>query len=257
MIALRSFLFDIVQNFVTILVMLYITLMLPFPWQWTMKAILVWIRVLRFLSRWMLGIHIRVIGTENIPDGPCVIAAKHQSAWDTCVFPLLVPGTVYVLKKELLSIPVWGWCARKVRSIAVDRSGGASALKQMLAETRARIAEGRRVVIFPEGTRVLPGESGTYHPGIAAIYNSADVPVVPTALNSGLFWGRQTVGKKYPGTITVEFLPAIQPGMDRKAFMVTLKTQIDTTTERLEAEARTEATSDNTYASKIDSKQPK
>lgn len=238
MIAIRSFLFDVIQNIITVVMLLYITLLLLFPWQMTMKAILVWTKILRFLSRWMLGIHIRIIGIENIPDGPVVVASKHQSAWDTAIFPLLLPGTVYVLKKELLSIPIWGWCARKVRSIAVDRAGGASALKQMLNETKARLNEGRRVVIFPEGTRVLAGESHVYHPGIAAIYRSANVPVVPAALNSGMFWGRRSIGKKYPGTITVEFLPAIEPGMDRRDFMETLKSRIDTATERLEAEAK-------------------
>ncbi len=239
MIAFRSFVFDVVQNIITVLMLLYIVFLLPFPWQMTMKAIIVWTKILRFLSSWLLGIHIRIVGMENIPEGPVVVASKHQSAWDTAIFPLLLPGTVYVLKKELLSIPIWGWCARKVRSIAVDRAGGASALKQMLAETKARLKEGRRVIIFPEGTRVLPGQTKEYHPGIAAIYRSANVPVVPAALNSGLFWGRLSIGKKYPGTITVEFLPAIEPGMDRRDFMATLKSQIDTATEKLEAEART------------------
>ncbi|MBT4039036.1 MAG: 1-acyl-sn-glycerol-3-phosphate acyltransferase [Rhodospirillales bacterium] len=238
MMRIRSFIFDILQIIVTLITMLSIIVMLVLPWQMSMKAIVIWIRVSLFLSRWILGIHMRVIGTENIPDGPVVIASKHQSAWETAVFPMIVPGTVYVMKKELLSIPIWGWCARKVRSIAVDRAGGASALKQMLSDTKARLAEGRRVVIFPEGTRMPSGESGSYHPGIAAIYTSAKVPVVPVALNSGLFWGRRSVGMKTPGTITVQFLPAIQPGMDRKEFMGTLKSRIDAATEQLEADAR-------------------
>lgn len=234
---IRSFVYDVVQTIITVAVLLFMILLLPFPWYVTLNVVKVWARVLRFLSRWMVGIDVRVIGEENIPEGPVVVAVKHQSAWETAIFPLLLPNTVYVLKKELLSIPIWGWCARKVRSISVDRAGGGSALKKMLGETKDRLSEGRRVVIFPEGTRVLPGQSNTYHPGIAAIYRSANVPVVPVALNSGLSWGRRSIGTKYPGTITVQFLPAIEPGLDRKVFMDTLKSQIDAATEKLEAEA--------------------
>lgn len=237
-IAIKSFLYDVVQTVITVSVLLFMILLLPLPWRVTLNVVKIWARVLRTLSRWMVGIHVRVIGEENIPDGPVVVAVKHQSAWETAIFPLLLPNTVYVLKKELLSIPVWGWCARKVRSIAVDRAGGSGALKKMLGETKDRLREGRRVVIFPEGTRVLPGQSNTYHPGVAAIYRGANVPVIPVALNSGLTWGRRSIGMKYPGTITVQFLPPIAPGMDRKAFMDTLKSQIDTATEKLESEAR-------------------
>ncbi len=238
MTAIRSFFYDIIQTLITVGFLLYMILLLPFHWRHTLNTVIVWARLLRFLSRWVLGIRFVIIGEENIPDGPAVIAVKHQSAWETAVFPLLLPNTVYVLKKELLSIPIWGWCARKVRSIAVDRSGGGAALKQMLAETKERLQEGRRVVIFPEGTRVSPGESRPYHPGIAAIYRATDVPVVPVALNSGLFWGRRSVGKKYPGVITVEFLPPIEAGLDRAVFMDQLKTCIETATEKLEHDAR-------------------
>ncbi|MBT4888540.1 MAG: 1-acyl-sn-glycerol-3-phosphate acyltransferase [Rhodospirillales bacterium] len=237
---IRSTIFDILQLLATALSVLVFMLVMPLPW-WIMQSVVNgWARIVRFLARYIMGIHVRVIGMENIPKGPIVIASKHQSAWDTSFFQTVFPRSVYIMKKELLSIPVWGWVARKVRSVAVDRAGGASALKALISDTLARLEEGRAVVIFPEGTRMLPGAQIDFHPGVAAIYKSAGVPVVPVALNSGLFWGRSNVGEKTPGTITVEFLPAIAPGGDRKAFMKDLQTSINEATARLEAEASAE-----------------
>ncbi len=238
--AIRSLIFDVLYVIITTLAICVFMVMMPFPWYWQQSAVNVWTRIIKLVARLVLGIDIRIKGTENIPNRPVVVASKHQSAWDTGFFQSLFPRSVYVMKKELLSIPLWGWSARKVRSIAVDRAGGASALKKMLADTRARLDEGRTIIIFPEGTRIAPGAQHDFHPGIAAIYKGADVAVVPVALNSGLFWGRGTFGKKLRGTITVEFLPAIEPGEDRRAFMSRLKDQIDSATQRLEAEARAE-----------------
>jgi 1-acyl-sn-glycerol-3-phosphate acyltransferase len=131
-----------------------------------------------------------------------------------------------VLKRELLHIPMFGWYMRKVGMIAVDRSRGASALKQMVREAQATFAAGRSIAIFPEGTRTAPGEHKPYQPGVAALYTQLGVPVVPIALNSGLFWGRKAFLKK-PGTITLQILPAIPPGLDRKTFMKRLESSIE------------------------------
>ncbi len=231
---IRSFCFDVVQLTITALSVVIFMALLPFPWTWTQTAVNGWARLVRFAARYMVGIDIRVIGLENIPKGPVVIASNHQSAWDTSFFQTIFPRSVYVMKKELLSIPVWGSIAKKIRSIAVDRSGGTAALKSLIADTIARLDEGRTVIIFPEGTRTKVGEKNDYHPGVAAIYKSAGVPVVPVALNSGLTWGRSNVGEKRAGTITVEFLPAIEPGRDRKAFMRDLETSINEAKTRLE-----------------------
>jgi 1-acyl-sn-glycerol-3-phosphate acyltransferase len=185
----------------------------------------------------LVGISREVRGWENLPPGPVVIASKHQSAWETMIFLLLLDRPVYVLKKELRKIPLWGWYSDRYGNIAVDREAGASALKKMVADTLAALKEGRSVVIFPEGTRTPPDERKPYHPGVAAVYARAGVPVVPVALNSGLFWGRRHFIKR-PGRIVLEFLPPMPAGLDRRGFMAELEGRIETATDRLVAEAR-------------------
>jgi 1-acyl-sn-glycerol-3-phosphate acyltransferase len=146
---------------------------------------------------------------------------------------------VYVLKKNLLHIPVYGLYLYKLGMIAVDRDAGVSSMRNLIRQARHVLDEGRRyIVIFPEGSRVAPGERGPYQPGVAGLYGTLGIPVVPVALNSGLFWGRRKF-LKYPGTITLEFLPAIAPGMAREAFMAELEGRIETASDRLMAEART------------------
>ena len=191
-----------------------------------------WAGIAMALARGICGIEHRVVGLENLPDGPCIVAVKHQSAWDTLVFSQLLYNPSYVLKKELTRIPFFGWALLRVGMVPVDRSGGARALKDMLAAARSRVAEGRQILIYPEGTRTAPGERRPYHPGVAALYRDLGVPVVPVALNSGLYWGRRAFTKT-PGRITVEFLPAIAPGLPRKAFMSCLQERIESATERL------------------------
>lgn len=237
---IRSLIYDILQTAITIAFLLVLWVLMIFPWHVMLRTIAGWASLLKFLARWIIGLDVRVRGMDKVPDGPVVIASKHQSAWDTAIFLIFWPRACYVMKKELWAIPFWGWYARHCRSIPVDRAGGAAALKKMLATVKERIAEGREIVVFPEGTRVKPGENRKFHPGIAAIYQAADTPVVPVALNSGLFWGRRSIGRKYPGAITVEFLDPIERGLDRKAFMTRLKSDIDGATRRLEAEALAE-----------------
>jgi len=238
--AIRSVFYDLLQTVITVAFLIVFMILLILPPAAMQRAIHMWAHTMRFLSVHVMGMKVRVIGLENLPDGPALIASKHQSAWDTAVFFLFFPRAVYVLKEELLSLPLWGRYARKYGSVAVDRSGGAASLKKLLTETKTFLAEGRSVIIFPEGTRVPPGEHRRFHPGVAAIYKSADVPTVPVALNSGMFWGRRSIGMKKPGTITLEFLPPIQPGLDRKTFMNKLENDINIATDRLEAEARAE-----------------
>ena len=149
---------------------------------------------------------------------------------------MIFNNPAYVLKRELLDIPVWGAYARKCEAIAVDRDGGATALKALIRDTRDRLASGRAVIIFPEGTRVPPGQRRPYHPGVAALYSQCDVPVIPVALNSGLFWGRRSY-RKSPGRILVEFLPPVPDGLKRPEFMKALEDAIEPTAERLVAEA--------------------
>jgi 1-acyl-sn-glycerol-3-phosphate acyltransferase len=197
------------------------------PRRWSRIAGGVWIRADLWLLRNLIGLCHQVTGAENLPDGPAIFASKHQSAWETLFFSIYLNYPAFVLKRELLSIPLFGWYLRKVGMIAVDRSAGASALRNMARQSSEAFAEGRSILIFPEGTRVAPGQSRPYHPGVAALYTQLKVPVVPVALNSGLFWGRRAFVKR-PGTVTVQFLPPIPPGLDRKAFMRELETRIET-----------------------------
>jgi 1-acyl-sn-glycerol-3-phosphate acyltransferase len=193
-----------------------------------------------FILWWLgltCGLRHRVAGLENLPAGPVIIASKHQSSWETFAFNRLFGGPAIVLKRELLFIPVVGWAMARAGNIAVARGEGASALRGLLRQARQALKEGRPILIFPEGTRVAVGAERPYQAGIAALYRQLGVPVVPVALNSGLFWGRRKWVKR-PGKISVEVLEPIPPGLDRKAFMATLRQRIDTATARLVADAR-------------------
>ncbi len=238
--AIRSLVYDILQTVITVMFLIVFLILLVLPPAYLQQAIHMWAHTMRFLSVYVLGMKIRVRGLENIPEGAALVASKHQSAWDTAVFFIFFPRAVYVLKEELLKLPLWGRYALKYGAVAVDRSGGGAALKKMLSETKSHLANGRSVIIFPEGTRVPPGRHHHFHPGVAAIYKSVDAPTVPVALNSGLFWGKRSIGMKRPGTITIEFLPVIEPGLDRRTFMESLQNSINDATDRLEAEALAE-----------------
>lgn len=233
---IRSFIFNVLFFGVSSLISLMLTFTLPFPRRVLHKGITAWMALTMWSLKIIVGLSSEVRGRENIPDGPVVLACKHQSAWETGIFFLLVDDPAYVLKKELLSIPFYGWLLRKDKMVAIDRDGGASALKQMVRDSRQAIEDGRQLVVFPEGTRSEPGAKLPYHPGVAAIYKQAGVPVVPVALNSGLFWARRSFAKK-PGKIIIEFLEPLPPGMDRKTFMSELENRVEDASNRLIAEA--------------------
>ena len=195
-----------------------------------------WARGILWLLDHVVGITYELRGLEFIPKGPALVAAKHQSAWDTITFHLFMAAPAYVLKKELTHIPLYGTFTQLVGSIVVDRDAGARAIKGLVRDCRASLEAGHQVVIFPEGTRTAPGTRHPYQPGIAALYRQLGVAVVPVALNSGLFWGRHSFIKR-PGRIVVEFLPPILPGIDRRKFMAELEQQIESVTAVLIAEA--------------------
>ena len=186
--------------------------------------------------RVLVGLSYEVRGRENIPVGPALYSSKHQSAWETGIFFLLLEDASYVLKKELLSIPLYGWLLKKNKMVAIDRNAGGLALRQLVHDSLAIIENERQLVIFPEGTRSQPGSKLPYHPGIAAIYKKISVPVIPVALNSGLFWGRRSFAKK-PGKIIIEFLPSMTSGMERKAFIAELESRVEKASNQLIAEA--------------------
>jgi 1-acyl-sn-glycerol-3-phosphate acyltransferase len=192
----------------------------------------VWVCGTVLLLRIFVGLTHEVRGLAHRLPGAALYAVKHQSAWDTLIFAMLLDRPAIVLKQELLNLPLFGWYMRKCRMIPVDRKGRGAALKRMAADARDRAAAGRPILIFPEGTRVAPGHRRPYQPGAAALYGALGLPVVPVALNSGLFWGRRSF-HKLPGRIVVEFLPAIAPGLDRRIFMAELEAAIETAADRL------------------------
>jgi 1-acyl-sn-glycerol-3-phosphate acyltransferase len=200
------------------------------------RAVLAWARFwIEFVLWWLrltCRLTHRLVGLENLPKGPVIIACKHQSSWETLAFTKLFPDAAIVLKRELLFIPIIGWAMARAGNIAVARGDGAQALRGLVHQAKAAIAEGRSILIFPEGTRVAVGVEKPYHVGAAALYRQLGVPVVPVALNSGLFWGRRKFVKR-PGRITVEVMEPIAPGLSREAFMTTLRERIEGATARL------------------------
>jgi 1-acyl-sn-glycerol-3-phosphate acyltransferase len=186
-----------------------------------------WARVSFWLLRVICGVRYEVRGREHIAQHAVIYASKHQSAWETLVFHVALPQCpAFILKRELLHIPLWGWYLWRMGMIAINRKGGASSIKHMVKQARAVRDGGRSVVIFPEGTRMPVGAAPNYHAGVAAMYSQMHVPVVPVALNSGVFWGKNGF-VKYPGVIVLEFLPAIPPGMNKETFMQTLQQRIE------------------------------
>ena len=239
MTALRSALFQAAFHAMTLLWMLALLPAMPFISRQTLWRIgvLGWVRAVAFLLRVLVGIRAEVTGTENIPKGPLLIAAKHQSAWETLALLPYFSDPAFILKRELMRIPIFGWFAAKARMIPIDRSAGSTALKAMTRTARAELAGGRQILIFPEGTRRPPGAPPAYKFGVAHLYASLGVPCLPVALNSGLYWPRRALNFR-PGTIKVEFLPALPPGLRREEFMSRIEREIETASDRLLAEGR-------------------
>jgi len=232
MIFIRSLLFNVAFYFWTSLMFLLSlpALLLPVGAVWGLGR--VWVCGTVLLLRIFVGLTHELRGLAHRLPGAALYAVKHQSAWDTLIFALLLDRPAIVLKQELLNLPLFGWYMRKCRMIPVDRKGRGAALKRMAADARDRASAGRPILIFPEGTRVAPGQRRPYQPGAAALYGALGLPVVPVALNSGLFWGRRSF-HKLPGRIVVEFLPSIAPGLDRRIFMAALAAAIETAADRL------------------------
>jgi 1-acyl-sn-glycerol-3-phosphate acyltransferase len=201
-----------------------------------LAAARLWNRGAMDLVTSVAGIGYAVRGAENIPDEPAIIAVKHQSAFETLALPLILGDPLFVLKRELLWIPLFGWYLARLGNIGIDRGAGTPALRAIVRESGDALKAGHHVVIFPEGTRVAPGQTRPYGPGVAALYTMLKVPVVPVALNSGLFWGRRRWGKR-TGKVVIAFLPAIRPGLERDAFVAELARRIETVTGRLMDEA--------------------
>jgi 1-acyl-sn-glycerol-3-phosphate acyltransferase len=192
---------------------------------WTRVVLHLWSRAVIALLP-VAGIRLRVTGLEHIPPGGCVIASKHQSAFDTVVWFALVPRATYVLKQELLRIPLYGWFARRAGMIAVDRSGGGVALRRMLRAASEAARDDQQIVIFPEGTRTAPGQRPRLQPGIVGIAAATGAPVVPVATDSGLVWGRRAFLKR-PGLIQISVRAPLPPNMQRGDLLAALSEAIE------------------------------
>ncbi len=191
-----------------------------------------WGRTSNWLLKHVVGTKLEITGLENIPEGGFIIAAKHQSFWDIPSLLHLFDDPAFILKKELMSIPFFGWYVAKLDMIPIRRGDKSKALKEMMYRAKQEIARGRQIMIYPEGTRRSPGAEPAYKYGIARLYEQLDCPVLPIALNSGLYWPRRKF-LRYPGTIRVEILPPIQPGMEPQKFFKHLQDTTESACHRL------------------------
>lgn len=232
MTAVRSLVFVLLFYIWSVLVAVGCTPLLFGPPVWSLRMFNAWGSGINLLLRICCDIRVEVRGREYIPTGAALVAPKHQCMLDVFAQFVWLPASCFVTKKELMWIPWFSWYARKVRMIVVDRGAHAAALRKLVKDGVERFAEGRQVVIFPEGTRGQPGVPGDYKPGIAALYREFNVPVYPVATNSGVHWPRHGFIRK-PGTIVFEYLEPIPPGLKRAEFMRILEDRIETASTRL------------------------
>ncbi len=230
MLAIRSFVFHVCFFCVTVVLAIAGLPLLAGPRRWSRWMGTVWSRAVLWLARVIAGLNYRLDG--DLPGGPVLIAAKHQSAFETFLFPAIRPDAVFVIKQELLRLPVVGWYLSRAGQIAIDRAANTAALRQMLAQAKERTGAGLSLVIFPEGTRVAPGESAPIRPGVSALYSQMGLPVVPVALDSGRYWARNSFLRR-PGTIHVHFGQPIEPGLKRRDFEQKLGEALNTLPARL------------------------
>ncbi len=234
---LRSFAFNIVFYVNLVVFLVAGSWLLLAPRAWAMAGLRAWARASLWWLDVICGLSMEVRGQEHLVAGACLCAGKHQSAWETFALVSVLSDPAIVLKRELAFIPLFGWFALKFRMITLNRSAGPQALKGLIGQARKAALAGREVVIFPEGTRRPPDAPPEYKPGAAALYLGLDLPCVPFALNSGHFWPRRRMIRR-PGTVILEFLPPIPPGLPRREFQKRLEQEVEAATTRLAAEAR-------------------
>lgn len=234
MLWLRSIAFNLAFYLSTVVIIVAATPLLALPRSWSVWAMRQWSHLTMWLLRIVAGTRYEIRG--RLPEGAVLVASKHQSMWDTIIYTAILNDPAMVMKQELLWIPYYGWFSRKTGMIAIDRGSGANALRSLVSQGKAAAAASRPIVIFPEGHRVAPGATPDYKPGVAALYRQLGVACVPVAVNSGLFWPRRKFLRR-PGTILIEFLEPIAPGLDRQAFMAELEARIEGATGKLLDEA--------------------
>ena len=230
---LRSVLFTVVFYIVTLFLFVVMIPTLFMPRKQALSFPIFWSKMAKVMLKLFCGIEVRVEGLENLPkQNGYIIASKHQSAMETTIFHRIVPNMFYVLKKELMYLPLAGFYFIKTGCIPIDRKGGTKTMRKMLQGVQKRLAQGMNLVIFPEGTRTAPGTKKPYSPGVAFLYEQCRVPVVPVALNSGYCWPKNKT-LKYAGTVTVKFLKPIESGLPKREFMEELYQRIETEQDKL------------------------
>jgi 1-acyl-sn-glycerol-3-phosphate acyltransferase len=236
---LRSLVYNVLFYVLLVLWMLIAIPTFVLPRRVFMRVAQAWARSSIWLMGAICNIKVDYRGLEKIPDGPLIVASKHQSMWETFALLQLFDAPLFIYKRELGWIPFFGWYLMKSRMIGVDRDGGMRSLMEMARRAPKEIRSGRQLIIFPEGTRTPVDAAPNYMTGVGQIYASAGVPCIPVALNSGLFWPRRTF-MRYPGTLVVEFLDPLPPGLPRKDFIARIRTSIEDATKRLVDTARAE-----------------
>jgi 1-acyl-sn-glycerol-3-phosphate acyltransferase len=235
-IAARSMLFNVLLYLLTVV---FIVLAIPtvlLPRQVMQGVAKTWGRTNLMLLRLICGVSVEWRGLERIPQGAAIVAAKHQSMWETFALITRLPDFAIVVKRELFWLPFFGWFMHKARMIPVDRSGSVAAMRAVIRRARHELGRGRQILIFPEGTRRPVGAPAAYKPGVALLYGGSRAPCLPVALNSGLFWPRRSLWR-YPGVVRVEFLEPIPPGLPQDQFMGRLEREIEAASNRLIAES--------------------
>jgi 1-acyl-sn-glycerol-3-phosphate acyltransferase len=232
----RSAVFALVQVVVAPFWAIAVLLTFPLPALARYRVISAWSRFMVSSAQWICGIRYRVLGAQNVPREPCIILAKHESAWETLAFQAIFPPQVWVVKRELLWIPFFGWGLAMASPIAIDRKAGPRALRQMVEQGRDRLARGFFIVIFPEGTRSAPGKRGVYQAGGAWLALETDAAILPVAHNAGTYWPRRAFLKR-PGTITVSIGPLARPdGRNAAKLMQNMERWIEDETQRIRSD---------------------
>lgn len=236
MIYIKSFLFNIICYTNILLGSIASILLRPISQKLVVR---VWGNCFQKMTAWWLkiicGLKIEIRGAENLPESGAIFASKHQSAMETYFLVSHIKNSNYILKKELTRIPIFGWAIKAYGCVAIDRSKGTKSMKQMLAEAKKSLESGRNFVIFPEGTRTKPGQITEYKPGITFLYQNLNVPVIPVALNTGLFWAKNSF-LRHKGKVIIEFLEPMEPNMDKKEFIKELQKRIEDKCEELNKE---------------------
>lgn len=226
MIVLRSLVFNVFYFTTTLMIVIPGVFVCALAPHRVLGMVIFWGRLQIAAVRIICGIHLKVSGEEYLPrDGAALIASRHESAFDTMVWLTLVPRACYVMKIELLRIPLFGSMIRPSGMIPIDRDGGAAAMRALMREGMRAARDGRQIVIFPEGTRGEPGQLLTLQPGVAALAASTRLPVIPVVTDSGRLWGRRAF-HKYPGTIHIRLLPPLPAGLGRAALMTRLESAL-------------------------------